>query len=92
MKRSSFIGSVLIIIMLASWGMFHVWTRTTAIELGYQISKEKSVNDRLSSDNCALTLEISTLKSSKRLELLAKKELNLKVPGPEQVKYIWKND
>jgi cell division protein FtsL len=58
-------------------------------ELGYSLSEEEAVKERLLSDNKALKIEISTLKSSKRLELIAQSQLGLSSPKPEQVVYLW---
>lgn len=71
------------------WAIFHVWTRHMVTELGYQISAQQSVKEQLISDNNSLKLEVSTLMSSKRLELIAKNELGLKTPDSDQVVYLW---
>ena len=42
--------------------------------------------------NKALRIEISTLKSPKRLELIATGQLGLSAPKPEQVVYLWLDD
>jgi len=69
--------------------MFHVWTRHMVTELGYSLSESQAITEQLLSENKALKLEISTLKSSKRLELIAKGQLGLTPPKPEQVVYLW---
>jgi len=84
--------SIVFIIFLTIWAMFHVSTRNMATELGYAISKQRSVNEELMSDNNALRLEISTLKSSKRLETIAKHELDLHIPRSDQMVYLWADD
>lgn len=91
-QKNSFAGCLIIIFMLATWGMFHVWTRTQTVELGYAISRQKAVHEQLVSDHKALNLEIATLKSTRRLELLARTELGLAVPKPEQVVYLCKDE
>ncbi len=91
-SRRNLLGYTIIIVMVATWAMFHVWTRNSATEIGYSISKQQAVSDQLLCDNAALKIELSTLKSTKRLELLAHKELGLSVPKPEQVVYVWKKD
>ena len=80
---------VLLIIFLVGWSLFHVGTRHLATELGYSLSAQQDHKEQLLAHNKALRLEISALKSSKRLELIAKKELGLTVPRSDQVVYLW---
>lgn len=81
-----FIGSFSI------WAMFHVWTRTMAMDLGYQITKEQGIKEEFVNENKALRLEISTLKRTDRLESIAATELGMSPPDPEQVVHLWKSD
>ncbi|MGC9325036.1 MAG: cell division protein FtsL [Desulfomonilia bacterium] len=81
--------SVILILFLMVWSMCHVGTRHLTTELGYAISDEQDTKEQLIMNNKALRLEISTLKSSKRLELIAKKELGLSEPRSDQVVYLW---
>jgi cell division protein FtsL len=81
--------SLILLLFLSTWGMFHVWTRHMVTELGYSISEQQSTKEQLLSDNKALRLEISTLMSSKRLELIAEKQLGLAAPKPDQMVYLW---
>lgn len=80
---------IALLLFLTPWAMFHVWTRHMVTEMGYSLSEQQKTKDRLLSDNKALRLEISTLKSSKRLELIAEKQLGLASPKPDQVVYLW---
>lgn len=90
--KSWFMPALLMICALTLWAMMHVATRHAVIELGYEISKEQEIRDQLASSNKALRIEISTLKSPKRLEMIAEKELGLVKPGPEQVVYLWSRE
>jgi len=87
--RDYFLGSVFLILFLMGWSLFHVGTRHLATELGYSLSAQQDHKDQLLMHNKALRLEISALKSSKRLELIAKKELGLTIPRSDQVVYLW---
>ncbi|MBN1635002.1 MAG: cell division protein FtsL [Deltaproteobacteria bacterium] len=91
-SKNFLFSSIIFIIFLTIWAMSHVSTRNMATELGYAISKQQSVNEELLSDNNALRLEISTLKSSKRLEGIAKHELDLHIPRSDQMVYLWADD
>ena len=80
---------IFLLAVLTAWALFHIWTRHMVTELGYSISQQQSVKQRLLTENNALCLEISTLKSSKRLEVIAKNDLDLHSPKPDQVVYLW---
>jgi len=80
---------ITLLLFLMTWALFHVWSRHMATELGYEISERQSEKEQLISDNKSLRLEISTLKSSKRLEIIAKNELGLQTPRSDQVVYLW---
>jgi len=81
--------SMVLLLFVLIWAMFHVWTRHMITELGYSLSQEEAATEQLMSENKALKIEISTLKSTKRLQLIAESQLGLKSPKPEQVVYIW---
>jgi cell division protein FtsL len=82
-------GGVIMLGLFMIWAMFHVWTRHMVTELGYSLSESQAMAEELLSMNKALKLEISTLKSSKRLELIAAAQLGLRSPAPEHVVYLW---
>ena len=85
----TFLGIVLLFSLFGAWGILHVWTRNLAIDLGYKLSAQQALNEKLLSENKALKLEISTLKNSSRLESIAKNILGLHAPSPDQVVYVW---
>lgn len=74
------------------WALFHVWTRTEAMDLGYQITREQGIKEEFNNENKSLKLEISTLKRMDRLESIALNELGMAPPSPEQVLHLWKRD
>lgn len=82
-------GSIIVLLLFMVWAMFHVWTRHMVTELGYSLSESQTTVEQLISENKALKIEISTLKSPKRLELIATGQLGLASPKPEQVVYLW---
>ena len=88
--RPTPMGWIIIINLVGLWAMFHVWTRHTAIELGYAVSKTQREYEEVVTDNSALKLEISTLKSTRRLEMIATGKLGLSQPAENQVVYLWK--
>lgn len=82
-------ASIIILCCFTAWAFFHIWTRHMATELGYRISEEQSTKEELLAENKSLKLEISTLKSSKRLEAIARDRLGMTPPNPDQVVYLW---
>jgi cell division protein FtsL len=82
-------ASIIILCFFTAWAFVHIWTRHMATELGYRISAEQSTKEELLSENKSLKLEISTLKSSKRLEAIARDKLGMRSPNPDQVVYLW---
>jgi cell division protein FtsL len=82
-------ASIILLCFFTTWAFFHIWTRHMATELGYRISTEQSTKEELLGENKSLKLEISTLKSSKRLEAIARDKLGMSAPNPDQVVYLW---
>lgn len=85
-------STIIILVVFTAWAFFHIWTRHMSTELGYKISAEQSTKEALLSEQKSLRLEISTLKSSKRLEAIARDKLGMKSPSPDQVIYVWNNE
>lgn len=84
-----FPSCIILLLTLSLWAMLHVWSRHMVTELGYSLSGEQALKERLTSENKALRIEISTLKSPKRLEAIAERNLGLRTPRPEQVVHLW---
>lgn len=80
---------IVLLVFFTAWALLHVWSRHMTTELGYEISTQQAEKEQLLSDNKSLRLEISTLKSSKRLEIIAKHELGMQTPKDDQVVYLW---
>jgi len=84
-------AAIFFILLFMAWGTIHVWSRTMAVEQGYCLSHQQALKEQFVTDNNALQLEISTLKSSKRLESMAN-DMGLHTPCPDQVIYIWQDE
>jgi len=91
-RKTMLIAGIVFISSFCLWAMFHVWTRTFAMDLGYQISREQGIKEEFTNENKALRLEISTLKRTDRLESIAVKHLGMTPPSPEQMVYLWKKE
>jgi len=61
------------------------WINYKVIEVGYQINQLEKENSQLKENYQQLTVELSNLASSKRIETIALSELGLKTPSPEQI-------
>jgi cell division protein FtsL len=91
-NKTILLAGIILIASFCFWAMFHVWTRTFAMDLGYQISMEQGIKQEFTNENKSLRLEISTLKRTDRLESIALKDLGMTPPTPEQVVHLWKNE
>ena len=78
---------ICIIILICSL-IFFVWSRLQITYLGYQISQANSEQKQLLQLNTQMTLEIASLKSLSRIETIAKNQLGLTNPEPEQTVFI----
>lgn len=75
----------LFLLLLVGASLFYVWTRIQVIHLGYEISKALKESQTLTDTNKRLRLEVATLKSYARIERIAKEELKMVKPKPDQV-------
>jgi len=74
-----FIGLVLAV------SLFFVWSRVQVTGLEYEISHLESSLRDLRQETSSLRLEAASLSSPERIERVARKELNLRLPTADQV-------
>jgi len=74
-----FIGLVLAV------SLFFVWSRVQVTGLEYEISQMESSLRDLQQETSNLRLEAASLRNPERIERVARKELNLRLPSAEQV-------
>jgi cell division protein FtsL len=77
------IAAIALVVMFS--GLFRVWTRTECVRLGYQIAHDRSGISRLQADQARLRAEVAALKSPIRVTRIARTQLRLGPPTPEQV-------
>ncbi|MCK4536387.1 MAG: cell division protein FtsL [Desulfuromonadales bacterium] len=65
--------------------LFFVWSRVQVTSLEYDISRIEQTLRQSRQEIAQLTLEAATLSSSERIERVARNELGLRLPVPEQV-------
>ena len=66
----------------------YTWCRVQCIRTGYEISKEKNNQKRLIAMQKNLKIELARLKSPNRIEKIAKNQLGLIAPKPDQMLII----
>ena len=82
---------VLISILLCEL-MFYTWVRVESTQTVFRISKARHDQKESMSYNEALALEKATLISPERISGIARSSLNLSVPRPDQIIYIFGDD
>lgn len=75
-----FMATVLMAVLL-----IYVWSHIHMTELEYQIARELSSKELLAEEHAKLKLELATLKSPQRIEMIAREKLQMTYPGREQV-------
>lgn len=78
----------LIIAVVISYFLFHAWSNIQVVNLGYEISRANKERKELLYLNKKLKLEMATLKSPHYVEGIAKRELRLTSPKPDQLVII----
>jgi cell division protein FtsL len=65
--------------------LLYTWCRVQCVRVGYEISREADNYRKLIALQNNLKLEIARLKSPDRIERIAKDQLGLVTPAPEQM-------
>ena len=73
------------IALLLAVSLFFVWSRVQVTSLEYEISQLDSSLRGVRQETSNLRLEAASLSSPERIERVAQKELNLRLPSAEQV-------
>jgi cell division protein FtsL len=85
-RYSTFIlVSFALIFALMAVALVYVWSHTHMTELEYHVAREISIREKLLDDQRKLKVEQATLKSSQRIEAIAKDKLGMSYPEREQV-------
>jgi cell division protein FtsL len=77
--------AVVVTLAFIGCSLFSVWAHHQVISLGYEISQVSQEEQSLLKENKRLRLELAALKSPKRIENLALKELGFINPQKEQL-------
>lgn len=78
---------ILMLIFIAEL-FFYTWCRVQYVQIGYEITKEADHYRSLLTLQNSLKIELASLKSPERIEKIAKQQLGLTTPTPEQMLII----
>jgi len=71
--------------LVASIGIFHVWSRTRVVAAGYALGELQREHVNLESEHDRLRVEVETLRSPAALEKIARTRLGMAPPAPGAV-------
>ena len=85
LRRPNLVPVLAFISLLLMVSLFFVWSRVQVTSLEYEMSKLQSKLRGLRQEASNLSLEAASLRDPERIERVARKELNLRLPSSEQV-------
>ena len=85
LRRPNLLPVLAFIFLLLMVSLFFVWSRVQVTSLEYEMSKLQSKLRGLRQEASNLSLEAASLRDPERIERVARKELNLRLPSSEQV-------
>jgi cell division protein FtsL len=83
--RNLIFVALMVAFVFLGCALFYVWAHHQVISLSYEISKASQEEQNLVQVNKKLRLELASLKSPKRIENMAVKDLGLVNPQKEQL-------
>lgn len=84
-QRQFFFSTVLLGLCLVGLALLHVWLRLQVVHLGYVLSTTTKLHNQVEQENRELKVELATLTSPDRLEVMARTRLGLVEPEKGQV-------
>lgn len=85
LRRPNLLPVLGFIALLLAVALFFVWSRVQVTRLDYEISQLESSLRGVQQESSNLRLEAASLSSPERIERVARKELNLRLPSADQV-------
>ena len=83
-RRAFLLPSFLFISLVFIISVFFVWSRVELVNLEYDISSMERKLRTLKQEERCLRLEVASLRSPSRIEQVARNDLGMKLPSPEQ--------
>ena len=87
-ETMEFILTVALGLVILAAALLYVWQHTYVVRLGYEIERLRMRHAALVQENKGLRLEMGQLRSLKRVEEIARKQLGMISPKPEQVTLV----
>lgn len=87
-RRGVVLLLLLAMVVVTAASVSQVWTRLKAIDYGYRISKASKEHVKLLEINRRLRIEVALLKRPGRIARIAREELGLREPHPEQIRRL----
>ena len=85
LRRPNLLPVLGFIALVLGVSLFFVWSRVQVTGLEYEISRLESSLRSSRQETSKLRLEAASLSNPERIERVARKELNLRLPSAEQV-------
>ena len=85
LRRPNLLPVLGFISLLLMVSLFFVWSRVQVTSLEYEMSQLESKLRGLRQEASNLSLEAASLRDPERIERVARKELNLRLPSSEKV-------
>ena len=74
-----------VLLLLTAIGVFHVWSRTRVVAVGYALGELQRDHMALTAEHDRLRIEVETLRSPAVLERVARTRLGMAPPAPGAV-------
>ena len=84
-NRNLVFAALAVALVCVACSLFYVWWHQQIISLGYELSQKSQEEQVLQKENKKLRLELAALKSPKRIESMALKELGFVNPQKEHL-------
>jgi cell division protein FtsL len=84
-RRRRHLGVGLLVVAFLGVVLLHVWLRLQVVQMGYVLSTASKLQSRLEQENRELMVELATLTTRDRLDLMARRRLGLMPPQKGQV-------
>jgi cell division protein FtsL len=84
-RRAFLYPSFLFIFLVFVISVFFVWSRVELVHLEYDISSMEGKLRTLKQEQRCLRLEVASLRSPSRIEQVARNDLGMHMPNPEQI-------
>lgn len=76
---------IISMVLITFLSIFHVWSRSHLIELNLELGKVNKQWNELEQEQKRLRLEIESLKTPARIEVIAKRDLGMVAPQDHQI-------